>query len=624
MAKKKRSLLSTIFSSVSSKLGFGASSGYNATDPRRKLISSQLLLSQNRATANQLLSASLPVLRAYCRQLDRNNATARAAGDAIAASIVGTGIALEPDTGDKRVDDLIRPLWNEFCKNADVRDRDIYTLQLEAARELAFAGEAVWRIVVDADTFGGAGKIPLRVLPLEGEWLPDEMPNNGTGITWVSGIALDDYARPVKYLFVNPETGKEEEVEANRVIHIFESRRALQCRGEPWLSPVIETLLNERDLVDAELYAAKQTAAMAIAITSESHDDPDTTEDGDATDPAQALRVGGVARLYPGEKVESLSHTRPSQQIAPFRQMLRGDIAAALKIPQRSMDRDPSRANYSSMRADNIDQEKLMGPVREWFGHASIGAIYKAVLPFLALKAGVAVPNANYKLLPDGQPYVDPQKDAQAALIAIAGGLSTYETEIAKRGGDWQKVWEQLKKEHEMAEKLGLKLVSDGKKEPKNDQKDEEKPEKEDEKADETDQETEEESRQMRQFTRFLEVARSTAPAIPAPVVNVLPASAPNVEVRNMIPDQPAPVVNVSAPEVKVRNEIPAPIVTVAAPVVNVEAPSVKIRNEPAKVSVVTPKPEVTINNEVIVPSRTVKATPQSDGSVIMEPQDLE
>jgi capsid protein len=187
---------------------------------------------------------------------------------------------------------------------------------------------------------------------------------------------------------------------------------------------------------------------MAMVLTSDIHGPLDTTEEGTTEDPAQAIRLGGVARLFPGEKAEAFSHTRPSQQIKPFREMLRGDIAAALRIPSRFLDRDVSRANYSSMRADMLDTDRLLAPVREWYGHATAGRLYKKVLPYLAIKAGIPVPKkTGYRLLPDGQPYVDPQKDADAALTAINGGLTTHTKEIAKRGEDRQKVWAELAKE---------------------------------------------------------------------------------------------------------------------------------------------------------------------------------
>ena len=74
-------------------------------------------------------------------------------------------------------------------------------------------------------------------------------------------------------------------------------------------------------------------------------------------------------------------------------------------------------------------------------------------MPYLAIVAGVAVPKRKaYRLLPDGQPYVDPGKDIAAATSAINGKLSNYESEISKRGGDYRQVWAQANKEQiEMA-----------------------------------------------------------------------------------------------------------------------------------------------------------------------------
>jgi hypothetical protein len=52
------------------------------------------------------------------------------------------------------------------------------------------------------------------------------------------------------------------------------------------------------------------------------------------------------------------------------------------------------------------------------------------------------------------------------------------------------------------------------------------------------------------------------------------------------------------------------------APVVNVQVP------QQAAPIVNVASPSVTVQNEVIVPQRTVKATPQKDGSVLMVPQE--
>jgi lambda family phage portal protein len=447
-----RSMLQAIMTPVASALSGFAGAGYSATDPRRKVISRGQLF-QNRATANQLLNGSLSQLRTYCRHLERNNPTARAGVLALDALIVGTGIDLAPDTGVDESNELIRRIFYDWMISVGVSGCDIYELQHLAVRELPVAGEWIWRIVP------GSGPIPLRVLPLEGEWLSDtEASSPSDGCTIAAGIELDRYGRPVSYYLTPPELGKPEKVGAASIIHGFEVKRPMQSRGEPWLSSVIETLMNERDLVDAELKGAVLTASLGIAVESEHHSSVDTTTYGDSDDPVQALGLGSVVRLYPGEKVNAFSHTRPSQQIAPFRQMLRGDIAGALRIPQRYLDRDVSRANYSSMRADMLDTQRLLAPVREMVGHRTIGALYRLAAPFISAMTGIAIDPRKYRLLPDGQPYVDPVKDIRASVDAIAAGLSTHEAEISARGGDYRQVWKQIAKEQEEAKALGITL----------------------------------------------------------------------------------------------------------------------------------------------------------------------
>lgn len=433
-------------------LGSGRS-GYDANNPTRRILGHR----PADRTAADLSLSELPALRSYARQLERNNPTARAACDGTAALVVGSGIALEPDQPEWSEDqtDAIRKAWHDWCDTATIDGRSIYELQGQGWREVFVAGELVWRFVMDPQR-KGRDEIPLAVVPLESEWLDGFtgaiMQTLPDGSVQVGPIRLDKFGRPISYDLRNPESisnYKPETVRAQDIAHVFEKRRSMQTRGESWLAPVIETLTQERDLVATELQAAKTGASIGLAVTSEMHGEMDTEEDGDSDDPAQALRIGGVARLYPGDKLESFMTTRPSQQIMPFRAGLRGDSAAALRVPQRFLDRDISKAgSYSAMRGDNQDEERLIGPVRDWFGHGTIGRCYREVLPFLCAKTGVPMPKRiKYKLLPDGQPYVDPAKDIEAANAAINSGLSTREIEVAKRGGDWRAIAKQREAE---------------------------------------------------------------------------------------------------------------------------------------------------------------------------------
>jgi len=214
--------------------------------------------------------------------------------------------------------------------------------------------------------------------------------------------------------------------------------------------------MQERDLVDAELYAARQTAAMALVIESEFHQDADIDENGSQEDPVQDIPIGGVSRINPGESVKAFSHDRPAQGISPFRSMLRGDLAGSLRLPKRYFNRDVSDANYSSMRADMLDEIRLLDPVTNSIGHQTAGRLYHELLPYISARIGRVIETDDYRLVPDGQPYVDPVKDVQASILAIASGMSDYETEIGKHGRDYRQVWKQRTEEVELQEKLGL------------------------------------------------------------------------------------------------------------------------------------------------------------------------
>lgn len=457
-----RTIAATTWSTLGSFVGMG---GYSSTDPKNQISRD---FRPARFSARDLATTDLPSLRAQCRHLDRVHAPARAIAEGLAANLVGSGIALQPQTSNAATDAALLAVWNRWIEHCGINGESLWQLESNAARELAPSGEFLWRLVsLPADEVT-PGDIPLRILPLESEWM-SAIPAAGQapGSTFTAGIECDRFGRPIAYHISDPNAPYTvERVPAASIIHGFERRRAIQVRGEPWLAPVVVTMLQERRLIDAELRAAENTAGLAAAITSEASAGPSLygdSADNDSADREIDIRVGSVAQLRPGEKIEALSHTRPAQQISPFRQMLRGDIAGAVRLGQRWLDRDVSRANYSSMRSDMLDNDRLHVATREWLGHATAGAVYRVALPMLAIVAGLrVVPAPLYRLLPDGQPYVDPQKDIQAASMAIAAGMSTYEAEIAKRGGDYRQVWAQIALEQAEAKKLGLVLDLSG------------------------------------------------------------------------------------------------------------------------------------------------------------------
>lgn len=622
--KGGRSLFSAIFSSSWNSLGSWLNT-YDAVDPRNHAMRG--LIARPASAAD--LVTSQPYIRNLCRNKERNNATVRAAVEGLVANIVGTGIDLEPDTGNPENDEKLRAEWIKYKRDCFIDGMCLDEGQTLACREVVVAGEGLWRLVIDPERTK-KDKIPLCVLPLESEWLGDSG-NTVVGKTegYVGGIKLDLYGRPLSYSLISP-SGEPEPVPADKIIHIFERRRALQIRGEPWLAPILTTLHQEAGLITAELEAAKNTAGYAAAITTAGGLPSDMDEKGS---PTRDINIGSVLELQQGEDIKLLSHTRPSQQIKPFRDMLRGDEAGALRIGRRWLDRDISGANYSSMRADMLDNDRLLGPVREWMGHQTAGRLYKAVLPYLCLRAGLELQPDTYRLVPDGQPYVDPLKDAQAAAMAIQFGLSTYEAEIGKRGGDYKAIWKKLAEEKKLMDSLGIVVTT-----PSGDMFGEE-PQGGGEEVTDASKSAGKAKGAGGKFRKEAPMDAETRARLASQdaLIQTLLARQPNPQVTlvnetrmdaasaavmgdaigKAIPKQDAPTINVAAPTVNVA----APNVTVEqpdAPTINVAAPNVTV----AAPSVVIAPAQVDVHNSVVVPSRTIKATPNRDGSVLMVPQD--
>jgi lambda family phage portal protein len=618
----------------------GAGSGYNFNNASRKVLSRAR--QPGSRTANELGLSEMTPGRDYARHLERNHPTARAGADASTALVVGMGIALEPDQPEWTPEQTaqVREDWAAWCECATVDGRSLYELQAQGWRETFIAGELIWRWVMPPE----AGEIPLKLMPLESEWLDNTSGGiysaNADGTAKVGPITVDRYGRPISYDLRSPEmaaTSLVETVPATSIIHVFEPRRSMQTRGESWLAPVVETMQQERDLVDTELAAAVNTASIGVVVTSAYQNGLDTTEEGTTEDPAQSLKIGGVARLFPGDDVKSFGNTRPSQQIMPFRAGLRGDMAAAMRVPQRFLDRDISRVgSYSAMRGDNQDEERLMGPVREWYGHRTAGRCYRDILPFICAKRGIPLPKRiRYTLLPDGQPYVNPVEDIKAANDAIDSGLSTRQSEVAKRGGDWKRVEEQNAAERtaralaSIAQVAAVQTACEASGVP---------------------------GLTWNQVMTLPGIESAPAPVVAAPAPQPEPqpvaTAAPErsayadglrdgaemskpagVTVTNetrvtmdaaaaaimgeamakAMPQPVAPIVNVqtAAPAINVMPAtvmVPETVVNVAAPSVTVAAPTVHVT-----------APQVHIDNVVEVPQRKIKATPGRDGSVIME-----
>lgn len=449
--------------------------GYASTDPRNAEFRDGW--SPAPTPDDEALAAELPDLVAQCRDLDRRCAKGRGIIDGFRADVVGSGIGIEPLV--PTMAELVRVLrdgFNAWAESAMVNGDSLWTTQWTAAGDVATAGAFLWRWVTVEDHVG----IPLRLLPLEAEWLSPDPLRPTPAERFCMGCEFDDLGRVVAWHLRNPATLVGEIVPAADIIHGTIPRRARQHHGDPILAPLILRLLQDDKLVVTELRAAVNTSNVAGVIET---DDIDLGLGGPAgaTSPApnpgappstalrQARRLtpGAVLPLRIGEKWHTVENKRPAQGIAPFRASLDGDLAAGAGVSRQWIDRDASRANYSSMREDNLRTARIIGPIQAALGRKMASAVYVRLVPYLLLQAGKRWPSSpveraallRHELRPDRIAYVDPGVESAADVYQIEHNLITLEEVLASKGRDLATVLAKRAAEQEAIDKLAVARV---------------------------------------------------------------------------------------------------------------------------------------------------------------------
>lgn len=428
-----------------------------------------------RATANQTTGPVFQTLAAQCRHLERNSALARGAVEGLKAGIIGTGIDVEPDTGDEELDDQLKDAWTDWAQDCGPNGESLWELQHMGVGEASVSSGVLWRLVIRPARVE-EGKLPCMVLPLETEWLAD-LPVEPVPpeLEFVGGVLYDADGVAQFFDLINPNylSGLGERVPAEEMVYGFERRRSHQGHGEPLIVGAISVVKQGHDLVNTELRSAHLAAGLTGAIKSvDGQVLPQTTETVTDANGNQAQRAtvdiegGSLLQLLPNEDADLFENKRPSQPVARFFEVLRGMVAAACRVSQSWLDRDTSRANYSSMRDDQLRDKKLLGPVQLIFGRHMASRIYLTIFEWLLLAKGLPVPTdarvlrdwQRHELLPDQPEYVDPQKDGAAAIQNVNGKLQSLTEAVASRGRDLRTVVRRLDRDRRLLARYGFDL----------------------------------------------------------------------------------------------------------------------------------------------------------------------
>ena len=389
---------------------------------------------------NADVAMAAATIRARARAQARNNPHVVSGVSGLVTGLIGAGIrpvSLHPDPARRRLVDAAFDAWAGM---ADVEGRtDFYGLQAHAVQAMAVDGEAFL-----LTSYGPDG---LRLQLIDADQVPDEgiRPLPDSAYVW-SGVELDVTGRRLAYHilatspdFPYPAPIRTIRIPADRLCHLFRALAPGQVRGVSWLAPVLLPLANLDRYADAQLQK-QLVAALHVGFVI----DPQGSAgpyDGSAAAGvlATGMEPGALKVLAPGQDVR-FSDPPDAGEAVPFIAAQLRAVAAGLGVPEHILTGDVSRANYSSLRAALVDFRarleqlqfaiivpQLCRPVwRAWV----LGEVLAGRLP------GTVDEYLPVKWLPPKAEWVDPLKDVQAEVAAIAAGLKSRRQSVAELGYD--------------------------------------------------------------------------------------------------------------------------------------------------------------------------------------------
>lgn len=441
-------------------------------------------------SADAEIKSSIKKLRDRSRQLARDNDFVRNAVRTITNNVVGQGIKLQSQVkrrsgrGAGQMDDkanaAIELAWSNWCKadschvGGTLSFTDIERLIIG---DQVQSGEIMVRMIKRPF---GRSRIPLALEIIESDLLDDGYngkASNGNEIRM--GIERDVWGRPVAYHLkeIHPgdtqfdakttETGRYRRIPAEEILHIFKADRAGQSRGVPWISATISRLHQLQGYEEAEVVAARASAALMGFIES-----PEGELQGDGVENGNQVtdfEPGVFKYLAPGEKVNIPQMNRPGGQFDPFmRAMLRG-AAAGIGISYESLSRDYSQSNYSSSRLALLDDRDNWRSIQKWMIESFYQKVFETWLDMAVLAGVLNLPSyetnpeiyQSVRWMPRGWSWVDPGKEVAAYKEAVRSGFMTQADVLAASGGDIEELMDQRRRELDMADALDLSFDTD-------------------------------------------------------------------------------------------------------------------------------------------------------------------
>lgn len=333
---------------------------------------------------------------------------------------------------------------------------------------------------VDGESFGIltvnprlSSPVQLGVRDIEADHVTSGDAFRADSATYLDGIRYDQYGNPIIYEVLKDHPGdyyrftdEYEPIPARNVFHLYTRERPGQRRGIPELTSALPLFAMLRRWTLASVAAAETAADLAAILFVR---DGLAAEAADSETPFDTIPIERRVMMTLPEGWD-MKQFDPKQPISTYKEVKReilGEVCRCVGLPVHLALNDSSEHNYSSARLDNQGYVKTRRVDRVRMESQSLNVIWSAWLAeallidgYLPQRVRSTYTDWSHTWMFDGDEHVDPLKEAGALKLRLDSFAETLGDYWASRGADWEEKIEQIAKEREKMESLGL-TVSD-------------------------------------------------------------------------------------------------------------------------------------------------------------------
>jgi len=412
--------------------------------------------SSPRDKTTQQISYEIQDSRDRSRQLDERNGIATGLLNRCVDNVIGSGIRPQAGSSSESWNKKAEELFNDWSSRADVRGLgDLYSyLQPLWFREYLVGGDCGIILLKDGS---------LQTVDADAISTPIKM-SGQSNIN--DGVEMDNLGKPVRFWVQNGDKTKHKAISAHDFIYYPHIRTVRGTRGEPAFHQTDKYFDQIDGSIEAVVMASQMAAMFGLLIKSEGDIGtltslPTTSDARGTSKPAMDLEPAMIKHLMPGESIEQIKPEHPGTNYPEFISLILRLVGLPLGLPLELVLLDFSQTNFSSARASLIQAQRTFKNHQNSFRKTILERIWRwRISKFM--KEGL-LPNIkdafSHRWITPGWPYIDPDKEMQANMLAIDAGLSTLSITAAGLGYDYEELLAQRAKEIKIMEKMGIPIL---------------------------------------------------------------------------------------------------------------------------------------------------------------------